>query len=295
MISAIVPFSDRRYYKNLRQLLKYPEIREIIVLDSSGSSDIPNMKESDCRFKFIIEENFDHGGTRNKGARVASGKILLFMTQDSIPYGENFAKEIINSFSGKIGAVYGRHIADKKNPFEFIERKILYPDYTIVKRYKPKMKFQDFFVSDVCFAVDRDIFQSVGGFPENIISSEELILSMKILMSGFEIMYNPNICVLHTHNDGFLRSFKRWFDVGVFFSFYPDAREGFFGFAVKLFLKEFSYFLMKNPQLCAQLFLRAFVRAVGISAGMNWRIFGKYSYYLSLNRKFFTRKLNSEI
>lgn len=290
MISVILPISEREYFKNLKNLLKYPEICEVIVVDSSHSESHEIREFSnDDRLKFIREEQFDHGASRNRGAKLARGEILLFMTQDAVPFEDNFAREIISSFSGKIRAVYGKQIADESNVFEFFERKNLYPDYQIIKRYKTNMTFQDFFVSDACFAVEKEIFWNLGGFPENIISSEELILSIKILKSGYYILYNPNVKVLHTHNENLVRNFKRWFDVGVAFSHYPEVRRGFFGFAGKLCVKELVYFLKKDPSSLFYLLARIFVRSAGIALGMNWRMFGKYSYYLSLNKNFFIR------
>ena len=289
LISVIIPFNELKFVKNINILCDFELVREVIVLNNSGR-DIRRFF-SDERFSIIDIDNFDHGRVRNEGAKQSKGDILLFMTQDAIPLGEDFDIKISESFSYDIKGVYGKHVVlIGSSPFEKFEREMFYGDEKIIKPVvrNEKLGFQDVFVSNVCFAVDRNVFFEVGGFPENIISSEELILSYKIIKAGYRIMYNPDIQVEHSHHsDGVLKDFKRWFDLGVFFSEYPEIYSGFIKIPIYIFTREFLFFLLNSPSLIPKLLFRGFVRALAIQLGMNYRVIPWYlRYKLSLNKNF---------
>lgn len=294
-ISAIIPFNDVRFINNIKVLTSFDLISEVVVLNNSGQNISRKIHEK----KVIVEEvcDFDHGGTRNLGACISKGDILLFMTQDACPHGRDFDRNIISSFFGVVKAVYGKHVPDCEDPFEIFERNFIYGDNILLKprcstkkNKKCRIKFPDFFASDVCFAVDRQVFKEVGGFPENVISSEELILSYKIINSGYKIMYNPLVKVVHSHHsEDMIKNFKRWFDVGVFFSYYPHLSEGFYRFAFELFLKEFLFFLGNNPHLIGKLMLRGAVRFMAMRLGLVHRYI-PFREHLSLNKNFWSKR-----
>lgn len=273
MISAIIPVSDSRYIKNQLELLKYKEVKELIILDSSFELKNKIDVGYDDRIIVVEEYSFDHGATRNKGAKLATGKILLFMTQDAKPEGEKFTEEIIKSIDECIKGVYARHVTNNQaNLFEKIERALVYHDKTIIKRPNRKYDFKDIFISDVCFAVDRKVFEEVGGFPEKVICSEELILSRKILSRGFAIMYNPKIKVLHQHSENIQDMFKRWFDVGVAFSKNPIISSKFTDYTLKLVLLEFFIVLRTQVKAIPHLLGRNIVRMFAFELGKRHEI-----------------------
>lgn len=66
------------------------------------------------KFIQINDGEFDHGGTRNRAAKEASGDILIFMTQDALPENKLFIEELIKPLGkNNIVASYGRQIARK--------------------------------------------------------------------------------------------------------------------------------------------------------------------------------------
>lgn len=289
-ISAIIPLNDPSFLENIKSLQNFKLIREVIVLNNSGEGISKYIRSK----KFLVEDvqKFDHGGTRNLGASISKGDILLFMTQDARPCGDDFDINIIRSFSGKVKLVYGKHIPLEENPFEAFERRFLYGERVVVKpaKFKPdgRIDFPDFFASDVCLAVDRNTFWEVGGYPENVISSEELILSYKIVRAGYKIMYNPSVKVFHSHhNEKILESFRRWFDVGVFFSYYPFVKRGFYKFAIHLFISEFIFLLFKHPNLIGNLIARGGIRFIAIQIGLRYKyIPSNFKKCFSMNKSF---------
>lgn len=267
-ISAVVPLAHKKYLDNILKLVKYEQIKQIVVLNSTGENIEPSNKKI-----FVVEErNFNHGRTRNKGAELANGDILLFTVQDAYPYNDDFANEIVKSINGCVKATYGQHVPNCSNIFEVIERTYMYPSRAILKTYKHRMRFEDFFVSNVCLAVERKTFMELGGFPDDIPCSEELILSIKILSKGYKILYNPNIKVVHFHDEGFLASLKRWFNVGMAFSDYPQIKVGFIDYAMKVIWHELGVLTRRYPHLLPAFFLRVLTRELALESGKLYRL-----------------------
>ena len=69
---------------------------EIVALDS-GSRDgsAALLRASGARVLPVEAEEFDHGETRNRGAREASGDIVIFLSQDAEPATSGFARALV--------------------------------------------------------------------------------------------------------------------------------------------------------------------------------------------------------
>ena len=94
-LSVIIPTRNaQQYMKNLIDSLINQSIKlhEIIIIDTASRDCTKSICEEYDIVKFvqINDGEFDHGGTRNKAAKLASGDILVFMTQDAIPENEYF-------------------------------------------------------------------------------------------------------------------------------------------------------------------------------------------------------------
>ncbi|HEX2966725.1 MAG TPA: hypothetical protein VHO84_13120, partial [Syntrophorhabdaceae bacterium] len=107
----------------------------------------------------------------------------------------------------------------------------------------PDMGIKTFFFSNVCSAIRKDVFQNMKGFPEGVIMNEDLLFAAKVIRDGQSIAYVPEAQVLHSHNYGFFRQFRRYFDIGVCFR---DNKEALDGVTVgnegmKFVIEEFRY------------------------------------------------------
>jgi rhamnosyltransferase len=193
---------------------------EIIVIDSS-STDLTQQiaLEKGCQLEVIPRDEFDHGGTRNKAARLARGDILIFLTQDVLPWDEHFLERLVCPMvEGMASASFARQVArPNASPLERFFRAYRFPETSSLKRAEPgqRLSVHDVQFSNAASAVLSKAFWSVGGFPEKVILGEDVMLAAKLLRAGHTIAYQADAVVWHTHDYGFLQQFKRYFDIGV--------------------------------------------------------------------------------
>ena len=195
---------------------------EIIVIDSSspdGSADIA--RERGCTVLVIPQAEFNHGGTRQQAAELATGDVLVFMTQDTLPVDEHFLANLVQPIlDGEVVAAFARQIAraDSSPPEQFA-RAFNYPaeSYRKTNADLPRMGVKTYFFSDAASAVQRTAFWAMGGYPDWVIVNEDMVLCAKLLQAGHTIAYQAEAQVYHAHEHTLMQTFRRYFDTGVFF------------------------------------------------------------------------------
>lgn len=56
----------------------------------------------------------------------------------------------------------------------------------------------------------------MGGFPEDVIGSEDAYVAARMLLGGYAVRYATTAEVYHSHDYSVLEEFRRYFDIGVF-------------------------------------------------------------------------------
>lgn len=179
----------------------------------------------------IKKEQFDHGGTRKAGAALADGSILVFMTQDAVPYDKFLIGNLINPLLKQegVGAAYARQLPREDCSFlEKCTRSFNYPETSCIKREKdlPVYGIKTFFCSNVCAAYKREAYEKAGGFVEKAIFNEDMICAGNMVKAGYGIAYAADAKVVHSHNYTCLQQLHRNFDLGVSQADYPEIFEG---------------------------------------------------------------------
>lgn len=222
--SIIIPTKNaERYIRPLISKLREQTFGslEIIIIDSSSSDQtVAIAQEMGCRVEVIPQSEFNHGETRNRAARLATGEILVFMTQDALPLDETFLQKLIEPISqGTAVAAYARQIPyPDANPTEAFGRQFNYPAQSHLQTLAqlPYKGFKTFFYSDVASAVRAEVFWAMGGYPDWVIVDEDVYLCARLLRAGHAVAYAAEAKVMHSHNYSLSQQFRRLFDVGVF-------------------------------------------------------------------------------
>jgi len=113
-VSLIIPtYQAGRYLPALLEKLQSQSLQfECIIIDSSSTDDTLNLIKSYAdKIITIKQSDFDHGGTRTQAAKVASGEIIIFLTQDALPVDSHSLETLIKVFENtEIGVAYGRQL-----------------------------------------------------------------------------------------------------------------------------------------------------------------------------------------
>jgi glycosyltransferase involved in cell wall biosynthesis len=102
-ISVIIPVKNggRGFAELLRRIRSQRKVGEveILILDSESADDSVAVAESfGCRVVRIPQKEFNHGATRDIGARQAGGEYLVFTVQDALPVGNYWLYGMVRPF-----------------------------------------------------------------------------------------------------------------------------------------------------------------------------------------------------
>ncbi|MEW5805862.1 MAG: glycosyltransferase [Acidobacteriota bacterium] len=219
-LSIITPVFNNLLFT--RQYLEavVPELggdAELIIVDDASTDDTQkhlaswkdSLKES-LKGRIHILQNVENIGflkSCNRGARIARGKYILFLNNDTVPHG-GFADHLMRlaETDEKVGAVGA---------------KLIYPDGRLQEaggivfrdgsaknygRYKTADMPQYNFIREVdycsgaCLLVRKALFDKVGGFDERFSPAyyEDTDLCFSIRQMGYKVLYQP-LCVVKHH------------------------------------------------------------------------------------------------
>jgi len=191
---------------------------EVLVIDS-GSTD--GTKEVAKRYPVkmveINPEEFHHGKTRNLGAGLSSGRILVYITQDALPLHDDWLQELTDELKEPdVAMVVGRQIPwqDAKPPEKFFYR-YYFPERRIeVVRNASDYYRDNMFISNVNSAIRREVWQGFR-FLEDVVLGEDKEMARRILLAGWKIIYRPDAAVYHSHDFDLWSIFRRCIDSGM--------------------------------------------------------------------------------
>lgn len=180
----------------------------------------------DVKVCHISQKEFDHGGTRDMGARMAKTDLLLFMTMDAVPADRYLVEELKRAFDDPtVGAAYARQLPAKDcNDLERITREFNYGSESCVKTRADleQLGIKTFFCSNACAAYRCSTYLELGGFEHRTIFNEDMIYAGKLVQAGYGIAYCAKAQVIHSHNYSGMQQLKRNFDLGVSQADHPE-------------------------------------------------------------------------
>lgn len=287
-VDVIIPTykPDEKFNKLIEKLNQqsYP-INSIFVINTEEKLfHIDKIKNyNNVYLEHIKFDEFDHGGTRDRAARMSHSDVIIFMTQDAMPDNNYLIESLVKCFvSDDIGAAYARQLPDEKcNEIEKFTRSFNYPDEGSVKSQSDinRLGIKTYFCSNVCAAYQRDLYLSLGGFIKHTIFNEDMIFASKIIQSGSKIVYCSNARVIHSHNYSNMQQLRRNFDLGVS---QKDNEDIFIGIkseneGIKLVLQTAKHcFKIGKPWLIVDLFFKSGFKFMGYKLGLSYQRLPKW-------------------
>ncbi|MDT4330988.1 glycosyltransferase family 2 protein [Methylomonas sp. MED-D] len=196
---------------------------EWLVIDSHSTDDtVQRFVAAGARVETIPPGTFNHGGTRRWASQQVSADILIFMTQDAILADTESLRKLRDAvlLDVNVGVAYGRQLPrPEADIHEAHARYFNYPSRsrTKVLSDSASLGLKTCFSSDSFAAYRRTALEAVGGFPIDVIGSEDAYVAAKMLLAGWSVRYEADALVVHSHSYSLWQEFRRYFDIGVFY------------------------------------------------------------------------------
>lgn len=226
----------------------------------------------------LAKEEFDHGGTRDRGVRMSTADLVVCMTQDAMPADETLIEELVKPFDDpKVWAAYARQLPNEDcREVEKYTRSFNYPEQSMVKTKEDldRLGIKTFFCSNVCAAWRRKKYLELGGFVKHTIFNEDMILAGTMIKQGGKIAYCAKAKVIHSHNYSAFQQFHRNFDLAVSQTMYPEVFGGICSESegIKLVKKSLSYCIkIGKPWLMIQVVTQSAGKLLGYKMGQRYR------------------------
>jgi len=250
---------------------------DVQIIDSNSTDGTAKIFcESGSSVHIIPVTSFNHGATRQLALSLCpETEILIYMTQDAILASPDSIKNILSYFADdKIGAVCGRQLPHfDASPIASHARQFNYPDKSSIKSLDDikVIGIKAAFLSNSFAAYRCSALMDVGGFPSDVIFGEDTYVAAKMLFAGWKVAYCAEAICYHSHNYSIVQDFRRYFDIGVFFS-----REEWFakslakpeGEGKRFVLSEIRYLLKHAPWLIPSAVIRSALKLAGYKLGM---------------------------
>ena len=268
---------------------------EVLVVDS-GSTDatLEIARSFPVSTHTIPPERFGHGRTRNLGASLARGRVLVFLVQDAEPADEAFLERLLAPLAGDpaLAATYARQVPrPDASPIEAEFLRHTYPSRPSVRRLEEDAERPTIgavFFSNVASAIRRDTWERFP-FDEDLIMSEDQEWARRVLHAGHRIVYCSDAVVVHSHHYPLSKVLRRNFDSGhSLVGIVHDRAPGMIAYELR-FLGAATAGLVRRgkPLWIPRLLVHEAVRAAGFFLGRHaHRLPARWRRALSLHRAY---------
>ena len=301
-IEVIIPtYNAARYWPALSAGIRAQNLKpaRVIVIDSASKDGTAELARNDgFEVLEITPQQFNHGGTRQMGADYAADAgILIYLTQDAAPYGENAFANLVKAFDDtEIGAAYGRQLPrEGASPIEAHGRHFSYAELSAIRSWESRqaMGFKSIFFSNAFGAYRREALMSVGGFSSDVIFGEDTLVVARMHRAGWKTAYVADALTRHSHDYTIGEEFRRYFDIGVLHSRENWLNEHFgsaSGEGRRFVLSELKYLLKNAPHHIPSAVTRTFAKYLGYKIGRREsRIAPRLKHRLGMNRQYWLR------
>jgi glycosyltransferase involved in cell wall biosynthesis/GT2 family glycosyltransferase len=214
LVSVVIPTHNRpdKLPETLRALAAQNfDDFEIIVVDD-GSHPPADLGEysQDARFRLLRTPGIERSAARNLGAKNARGEYLVFLDDDITTEPDFLQRHYEAQREWKnVLAVGGIFLPDQvlETPLGKFRHAI---EQNVVPQTRGLVEMKNFCAA-ANMSITRTSFEALGGFDEDLRSSEDQDLALRHTARGGVIAYLPDASVLHRDGALDIRSYcKRW-------------------------------------------------------------------------------------
>jgi rhamnosyltransferase len=194
---------------------------EVILVDSGSTDGTWEIAHSfPIRAHRILPQEFNHGETRNLGARLASptSSYLVYLTQDATPL-ENWLDNLIHPLRAdeQVAGAFSRHVP-RPTCFPSMAR-LMYTEWEqtgtpqrVVKRLTDLGEYernQAYFAhfSNTSSVIRRGVWEQHPFRPMEFAEDSEW--ADRVLRAGYVVVYEPSSRVLHSHDYSLWQQFAQ--------------------------------------------------------------------------------------
>lgn len=194
---------------------------EVLCIDS-GSQDetLSLLADRNIPVTSIPNSEFNHGLTRNRGAQLSRGEVVIFLVQDAVPHGTDWMQTLVSNFEDpQVAGAYCHQIPHADcNPFLRDRLKgwvsgegeptIKHlPDPMDFNLLSPLERWRTIAFDDVASAVRRSVLKDVPF--EKRAFGEDITWARSALLAGHKVVMDPRCAVEHSHNKSTWYEFRR--------------------------------------------------------------------------------------
>jgi len=195
--------------------------REIVVIDSGSTDGSAELAAREgARVLRIEHARFNHGETRNEGARGEGADAIVFVVQDALPIGDDFLARLLEPFDEPdVAGAYAR-VVPRDGATALVRRDVARD--LVAGRARLRKRIADRAEYERRSAAERRVlchFNNVasairasvlGAIPFRALSfGEDVDWGKRALEAGHTLAYAPDAVVAHSHESGWLRYYRR--------------------------------------------------------------------------------------
>ncbi len=195
---------------------------ELCAIDSSSSdASVALLRTAGARIDVIRKPQFRHGATRNAIAAMARGEILVFLSQDALPVGEQFISELIAPFEDARTAGVCARVLPHPEDDPLTQRTVLAQPEAGDKPQSYDLDGIDglwslpesqrlawLAINDVASAIRAEVFRAIP-FPD-VTFGEDVAWAARALTAGWRLRFTPRALVQHAHRYTPRQAFARY-------------------------------------------------------------------------------------
>lgn len=220
--SVIIPIYNRpdEIVELLDSMTLQSQKEDIEIIIVEDGSERPCEEKINCYFneldlKYIYQDNGGPGSARNRGAKDASGKYLIFFDSDCIIPSDYF-KKVNNHLEKDAPDMFGG--PDKEHTFFTpVQKAISYSMTSFLTTggiRGGKEGMDRFYPRSFNMGVKKEVFGKLNGFSD-MRFGEDLDISMRAFENNFSVKLFPDAAVYHKRRTNFKAFFKQVFNSGI--------------------------------------------------------------------------------